>query len=101
MPYFAVYALDRPAMRERRGELRAPHRDWLRRHDHPVSVHIGGPLLDDGGEMIGTLLVIEAEEKSAVERYLAADPYCRADLFASMDIRRFNWGLGQPAGAHG
>lgn len=101
MPYFAIYALDRPAMQERRAELREAHRDRLRRHDHPVTVHIGGPLLDDEGGMIGSLLVIEAADRGAVERYLAEDHYVRAGLFASTEIRPFAWGLGLPGTTRG
>ena len=96
MPYFAVHALDRPGMQERRTELRPGHRERLRRHDHPVTVRIGGPLTDEGGQMIGSLLVIEAHDKAAVEAYLTGDPYMQADLYERVEIRGFAWGLGQP-----
>ncbi|MEQ1899949.1 MAG: YciI family protein [Devosia sp.] len=96
MPYFAFYALDRPGMSERRKELRAAHRERLRRHDYPVTVHLGGPLLDDDGGMIGSLLIIEAADRAAVDRYLAGDLYVLAGIFGSMDLRPFAWGQGQP-----
>ncbi|MEP7240480.1 MAG: YciI family protein [Devosia sp.] len=101
MPYFSVYALDRPGMDERRGELRAAHRQRLRRHDHPVTVRIGGPLLGDDGGMIGSLFVIEAADRAEVERYMAGDHYVLAGVFGSVEIRKFAWGLGQPEAASG
>ncbi len=101
MPYFAVHAFDRPGRGEERQRLRPAHRERLRVHDHPVAVRIGGPLTDEAGTMIGTLLVIEAESKAAVEAYLAGDPYFIADLFATVSITGFNWGLGQPEAHNG
>lgn len=101
MPYFAVYALDAPGRLADRQRLRPGHRERLRTHDHPVTVRIGGPLLDAAGEMNGTLLIIEAESRTEVEAYMAGDPYVQAGLFAALDIRAFNWGLGLPDTAHG
>ena len=51
--------------------------------------------------MIGTMLVIEAQTREQVEAYWTGDPYMQADLFASVAINQFNWGLGQPEVAHG
>jgi uncharacterized protein len=48
--------------------------------------------------MIGTMLVIEAETKEAVEAFVAGDPYALADVYASVAIHPFNWGLGNPDG---
>lgn len=101
MPYFCVHAFDRPGRLEDRKRLRDSHRARLRQHDHPVAVRIGGPLLGEDGAMIGTMLVIEAETRAAVEAYLAGDPYLLADLFETVTITGFNWGLGQPEAAHG
>ena len=81
--------------------MRPSHRERLRLHDHPVAVRIGGPLLDDAGEMIGTMLVIEAMDKAQVENYLALDPYVVEGLFKTISITGFNWGLGQPEETHG
>lgn len=96
MPYFAVYAIDRKDMQERRAELRSSHRERLRKHDHPVTARIGGPLLGPDGEMVGSLLIIEADDADTVERFLAEDPYVKADLYERVEIRGFAWGLGVP-----
>ena len=96
MPFFAVHAIDREGVLERRTELRPGHRDRLRQHDHPVTVRIGGPLLGPDGGMAGTFLIVEADDKEAVEHYLAGDPYVKADLFERVEIHGFAWGLGLP-----
>ena len=101
MPFFCLHAFDRPGRLQDRLSLRESHRARLRQHDHPVAVRIGGPLLDDDSQMIGTMLVIEAQSREDVEAYWAEDPYTTADLFASVSITAFNWGLGQPETMHG
>jgi uncharacterized protein YciI len=101
MAYFSVYALDRTDTQSLRTSLRPGHRQRLREHDHPVTVRIGGPLRSEAGEMIGTLLVVEAEVKQQVEAFWAGDPYVTAGLFVSVEITHFDWGLGLPEGSHG
>lgn len=96
MTYFCVHAFDHPGRLDERLRLRDVHRARLRQHDHPISVRIGGPLVDDGGAMIGTMLVVEAENREAVEAFLAGDPYVLAGLFREVTVTGFNWGLGLP-----
>lgn len=101
MAHFCVYAFDHSGRSADRGRLRESHRARLRQHDHPVAVRIGGPLLDGAGQMIGTMLVIEAETKDQVEAYLAGDPYMVDGLFRTVTVTGFNWGLGQPEATNG
>ena len=58
-------------------------------------------MLNDAGEMMGSMLVIEAADRAAVETYLAGDPYMVEELFETVTITGFNWGLGQPEAANG
>lgn len=46
--------------------------------------------------MNGTLLVIQADSIDAVRAFVADDPYSRAGLFATVEIRPWRWGLGNP-----
>lgn len=101
MPYFIVYAYDHEGMLEQRQALRPAHRARLRQHEHPVSVHVGGPLLSPEGGMIGTMLVIEANDQTAVETFVAGDPYVVAGLYRQCEITPFAWGLGAPETSHG
>lgn len=93
MPYFVVHALDAPGMADVRSANRAAHRARLRNHDHALTVRIGGPLLDDAGEMCGTTLIIEAETRAHVVDFIDNDPYAKAGLYADVRIHAFSWGL--------
>lgn len=101
MGYFVVHALDAPDMAKKRAENRPAHRDRLRNHDYPLKVHVGGPMLDTDGQMCGTLLVVEADNQSDVETYLAGDPYAQAGVYESVSVHPYLWGLGQPESRHG
>ena len=97
MANFMVYALDKPNRQTARLMARDAHRARLCEHDHPVRVMIGGPLLDDDGGMVGTMLVVEAESMDLVRRFVDQDPYVCTDVYASVAIHHFNWGLGNPS----
>jgi uncharacterized protein YciI len=99
--YFAVFATDRPGATKLRAEVRETHRRYLRAPEgHAVAVRLGGPTLDEStGAMNGTLLVVEAVDIAAVRAFVADDPYSHAGLFASVEIRPWRWGLGNPDAA--
>jgi uncharacterized protein len=101
MMYFAVWATDRPGMLDARLRVRDAHRARLRNPaPHPVRVVAGGPTLNDAaagdGSMNGSLLVIEAEDIAAVRRFVAEDPYQLAGVYASVEVRPWQWALGRP-----
>jgi uncharacterized protein YciI len=96
--YFAVWATDKADMLDARQGVRDAHRARLRNPGtHRVRVLLGGATLDEGSaQMNGTLLVIEADDADAVRRFVAEDPYVLAGVYATVEVRRWTWGLGQP-----
>jgi uncharacterized protein len=52
---------------------------------------MSGPLMDDDGSaMIGSLFVVEASDRAAVERFNRADPFHAAEIWERVSITRFN-----------
>ncbi len=93
---YAVTCLDKPGHEAVRAENRAAHLDFLRAHADAVK--IAGPFLaEDGAGMTGSLLVIEAPDRPALDRLLAEDPYTAAGLFESVTVRPWRWVVGAPA----
>ncbi|MGE4529381.1 MAG: YciI family protein [Rhodospirillaceae bacterium] len=83
---FAVTCLDKPDSLA----LRLANRDAHLAFAKAQPFIIGGPLLsDDGQTMIGSLLVIEAPDRAALDVLLAADPYAKAGLFQSVTIHPY------------
>jgi uncharacterized protein YciI len=99
--YYAVWATDRPGTLAQRQAQREAHRARLRRPGaHPVTVLLGGPTLDDAQDaMNGTLLVVQADSLQAVQRFIAEDPYMLAGVYADVQVRPWQWGLGLPGAA--
>ena len=91
--FFVVHAIDKPGMQEARTACRPAHRARLRDPGADLVVRIGGPLTDSGGSMIGTMLIVEAENRAIVEDFIAGDPYSLAGIYATVRIDPFNWGL--------
>ena len=49
----------------------------------------GGALLDDQGQQIGSILIIDVADRAAAEEFAATDPFVAAGLFASTHIAPF------------
>jgi uncharacterized protein len=96
--YYAVFATDKPDMREVRERVRPSHRSYLRNAaQHNVFVRLGGPTLAPLADaMNGTLLVIEADNLDAVMQFVGNDPYMKEGLFSRVEVRPWDWSLGNP-----
>ena len=63
---------------------RAAHFDYA----HATgAVRLGGPFLDQKGDMIGSLIIIEAANLAAAQEWQRNDPYANAGLFAHAEVR--------------
>ena len=84
---FALIGRDRPQSAETRQELRPRHKSYLA--EVSARIAFAGPLLSDDGEMLGSLLVMDFEDRKAAEDWIAREPFTMAGLYQSMDIIAF------------
>ncbi len=85
---FTVTALDHPDSAQKRADLRPDHLRWLATNSDKFM--LAGPLRDtEDGPVVGSLLVLSARDKTALQDFLATDPYAMGDLFARVHIRHF------------
>jgi uncharacterized protein len=84
---FAVTIEDRPGMGGTRRAVRAAHLDWLERHREMLV--IAGPIMDAEGNSIGSVRVIEAPDRAAVEALTDGDPFAQAGCFARVAIHPY------------
>lgn len=87
MSLFALICLDRPGHADLRRDTRAEHLAYVARTG---VVTMAGPFLDEDGGMIGSLIVLEVDDRAAAEAWAADDPYARAGLFESVSVQRWN-----------
>jgi uncharacterized protein YciI len=91
MPLFVLTCLDKPDTLQTRLAAREAHLAYVR---EAGVVKLGGPFLDERGEMAGSLLVIEAADLAAAKAFSANDPYTTSGLFQSVDVRPFRITVG-------
>jgi uncharacterized protein len=91
---FALICTDKPNSLDLRVKTRPAHVEYLQSLGDKAKS--AGPFLDDNGDMIGTLAIVEAENRVAAEAIAKADPYAKAGLFQSVDIRGWRWALKNP-----
>ena len=91
MALFVVYCKDKPGALDTRMATRPTHLDYL---NGAGLVKAAGPLLSDAGDPIGSLLIVEAEDRAAVQTFLDNDPYTLAGIFESAEIQAWRVGVG-------
>jgi hypothetical protein len=92
MPLYVIHAIDKPDHLQTRLDNYPAHRAYLAVAES-LGVHIAasGPLVaEDGSTMIGSLLIVEAENEKAARSFNAGDPFAIAGLWQTVDIKRFD-----------
>lgn len=79
----ALIARDKPGALQVRLDTRDAHVDYLK---STGVVSQAGPLLDDAGEMIGSLVILDVPDIQAARDWAAQDPYAHAGLFENVEL---------------
>lgn len=92
---FIATCTDKPDSTATRLETRPAHLAYLGALGGRVKA--GGALLTpDQKSVLGSLLIFEASDEAEVAALLAEDPYAKAHLFASVDIKPWRQAVGVP-----
>ena len=84
--FVALIANDKPGSLDVRKANRDAHLAYA---DESGIVRIAGPFLDAGGNMTGSLLVLEVENMAQAEAFAENDPYAKAGLFDTVVLREW------------
>jgi len=90
MPLFALICTDKAGHEPLRKANRDAHLAYL---NGTGCVTHAGPFLSDGA-MTGSLVVIEAADRSAAQDWAAQDPYALAGLFTKVRIEEWKKVIG-------
>src|SRR5947209_6591969 len=85
MALYVISWMDKPGSLERRLGAREDHFAHIAKHADQVRV--GGPFLDEQGQMCGSMLVFEADSLDEAKAFHDADPYKLAGLFETSEVR--------------
>ena len=89
---FTAICLDKPDQIDLRLATRAAHLAFL--EAHRAQVRLGGPFLDANERPVGSLLILDCADYAAAQALLSADPYAKAGLFASVELRPWRRAVG-------
>jgi uncharacterized protein YciI len=85
---YIFHLRDKPESSALRQRVRPEHKIYLAAMADRIA--FAGPLLaDDGQTMVGSLLAIDFESRSAADAWLASEPFNLAGLYASCDVYGF------------
>lgn len=91
---FAFICTDKPDHLQVRLDTRPEHLDHL--NGLGDTLKAAGPFLGDDGKPCGSLVIVEADDIAAAKAIADSDPYAKAGLFASVDVRPWNWVFKNP-----
>ena len=89
--YYAIIgedAADAPALRQQHLQGHLAHIEHVLSTSD--SLKLAGPLKDAHGEMIGSLLIVDLPSEADARRFMEADPYHTAGVWAKLTIEAFS-----------
>jgi uncharacterized protein len=95
---FVVHAVDKKDILPTRAKHYRAHRIHLdRAEEHHVDVVTAGTLVADDGETpVGSVFVIDAKDRAAVDAFTRSDPYAQNGVWERIQIHRYNKKRGNP-----
>ncbi len=96
MALFHFIGLDKPGGLQTRMHVRPEHLEYAKTY-----VRLGGPILDERGDPMGSAMIIEAENLEAAKAKLDNDPYTKAGLFETTTLRPWRMSIGAIQGYEG
>jgi uncharacterized protein len=94
---FAVICNDKPGHLQLRVDNRPAHVAFLDGLNAEKKLAFAGPFLDGDGKPCGSLVVIEAPDLASARALAAQDPFAKIGLFATVEVRAWNWVFNKPA----
>lgn len=80
---------DDKAAFDRRKKVRPSHLDGVRKLRETNNFVIGGAVLDDEGNMIGSMMVVQFESDDDLQAWLDVEPYIHHGVWATWDVSPF------------
>ncbi len=96
---FAIVTRDRPGAAAIRKERLQAHLAHVEATLDRLA--IAGPLRDEDGNFVGSLLVVKADSAEDARALLEADPYFQADIWSEIRISAFSAAAGEWVGGKG
>lgn len=87
----ALIANDKPGALEVRLANREAHVAYLKASD---CIHLAGPMMNEDGEMCGSMIVLDVDDMAQAQAWADGDPYAKAGLFQDVTLRAWKKVIG-------
>jgi uncharacterized protein len=87
----ALVCTDKPDSLQVRLDNRPAHMAYI---EATSVVEMAGPFLSTDGKMVGSLIILSVDGLTDAENWAKNDPYAKAGLFESVDIREWKKVIG-------
>jgi uncharacterized protein YciI len=88
---FVLICRDKPGALDTRKANRDAHLAYIK---STGVVGQAGPVLDEAGQMAGSVIVLDVDDRAAAEAWAGSDPYAAAGLFDNVQILHWNRVIG-------
>lgn len=85
---YHIYCFDKPDSKNIRMTNRPHHLEYMKQFEDKV-LAAGPTLTEDGDGMTGSVFIIDFPDRSGADEFCANDPYQKAELFVSTEIKAF------------
>ena len=75
---------------ERRTSVRPTHLEAIMKRKDAGEIEVGGAMLDEAGNMVGSMMVLEFPDRAALDAYLDAEPYVTGKVWQDITVVPFN-----------
>ena len=79
---------------ERRKRVRPTHLAAIAPLVEDGHVLVGGAILNDDGDMVGSMLLVEFPDRNGLDAWLERDPYVTGGVWKEVEVRPFRAAVG-------
>jgi uncharacterized protein len=95
---YILLCKDKAGHLQTRLDNRPAHVEFLNGLDAAGMLRFAGPFLGDDGKPNGSMVALEVADEAEARAIAENDPYAKAGLFESVDIKPWNWVFKKPDG---
>ncbi|WP_417721153.1 YciI family protein [Salipiger sp.] len=86
MPQYALICRDAPGVLERRMAARGAHMAGLKSEKSANRIVDGGAMLDAEGNMVGSVVLCQFDDRAGLDAYLDREIYARDGIWGDIEV---------------
>ena len=75
---------------QRRADVRPSHLEAIMKRQEAGEIEVGGAMLDEAGNMVGSMCLFEFPDRAAFDAYLETEPYVTGRVWQDITVLPFS-----------